>query len=1178
MTTTHTEARWLRTADARCAGFSFTELAFGVLIFVISAVVLINHLSVNYSSTRDQADRVFAFSRAQGMLSEIQSYVDRGLITAAIDLDALDDGTVNKPTLTITESGGSLVPPDHPLSGNLQRNGQWLWSRRITVQPFAGLSNRNTRYVTVRIYRKDSSGVDRPLADLSSVVNSLGSAFPTAQVFDVYFVAIESIPGWWVYMDAIRPFVESTITDLESRNPGLTVRTHWITKATYGRNQVYRPYINELQDSNQNVPEVYYYPGLMPAGSASTYYYVPGLIKARVSFDGVERHGYQPNLAQPDYNPMPYALADYYNHAMRLPLEQAFHDRRVAAISAGKAANAQVDDESEEPTLRLFLEDLCSNPDKYRNALILNLHGELLPMPPLRNYSDPAKSPEILRDVRVVTHPEELRTDRTVTTGGGDVHLRVYGYTTRPSTYAGPRVIPETMPIALQIMDLDLTDPTNTSGLYPELETGVQVENLFGGVLVGGDDKYRPLAASKHKTLGPGPIADEMHYDVKFVDPGPGLQKYTLLRLYNTPVVAPYVDDGGGVFRGLNNNERSRLYGLEYVPACTEAALDFSRNLYTSGDGPKNTARWRIRIPQSLWTGNNFVRPDGTRFNPTDDVVLTVRTRLWDDTLADPLATGTVYPTPIQPDNLSETYTWWADSSIDVPFTERSQFQGDPRHNPYKDLWNGQEFANGYNWFFDALNNDLEDARVDFPGIDPARLRNRWNGSLRQDVPRFMEILRTGLVNCNAIFTTLTGYSYYYLGFGGDIGYDSANNYPNSIPTNLRPFGAPGSNGFINTITGSNRLVVGQSVAGVYWWGFPWLGELYEDAAFTTQWLADDGAGHPRGNLDAGIGGSQYWRRLEYDTYWFSGTTAYGTRLYPSIQRTNTRGCTTFFNIGTAASTFSHLFAGGQTGTLVESGPELAANYNFPMPTTTMISRPFRINQNVGTFDHWDFAPYSTNRFLGAQIRRYYDHQSGATGSAIIELRDPADTNSAYVVVNGIDRTVETGSAFISKFALLSMVQTFFEAGNPALAHRIKMPPRVTIAAPNEVTELIDPLSIAIQWDVEWLRWDGMKYTVATASTFSEPENELEYVALYSRDGGATWLHVEDDTPIAEIGVKPTNPLYLHADTAAGPESLAMGTPPASFPKGSYLLRVECYRMNQALHYSSHQVKIYIER
>ncbi len=49
-------------------------------------------------------------------------------------------------------------------------------------------------------------------------------------------------------MDAIQPFVEATFTDLESRNPGLEFRTHWITKLGFGRDEEYAPYTNETRD------------------------------------------------------------------------------------------------------------------------------------------------------------------------------------------------------------------------------------------------------------------------------------------------------------------------------------------------------------------------------------------------------------------------------------------------------------------------------------------------------------------------------------------------------------------------------------------------------------------------------------------------------------------------------------------------------------------------------------------------------------------------------------------------------------------------------------------------------------------------------------------------------------------------------------------------------------------
>src|SRR5262249_5106607 len=59
----------------------------------------------------------------------------------------------------------------------------------------------------------------------------------------------------------------------------------------------------------------------------------------------------------------------------------------------------------------------------FQNAMILNLHGELLPSPALRNYSDPAKDPGNYPFQRVVTHPENLKYS-----SGANVNLRVYGY------------------------------------------------------------------------------------------------------------------------------------------------------------------------------------------------------------------------------------------------------------------------------------------------------------------------------------------------------------------------------------------------------------------------------------------------------------------------------------------------------------------------------------------------------------------------------------------------------------------------------------------------------------------------------------------------------------------------------------------------------------------------------
>ncbi|MCB9886294.1 MAG: hypothetical protein H6838_12440 [Planctomycetes bacterium] len=1162
----------IKTRHPKEGGFTFAELAFALLILVIGAVVLINHLTINYLTTNTERDRVFAYTKAQAILSEIQGYVDRGQVDAAVDLDVLDDGIVNRPTLSIQTTGSVLIAPDHVLSGNYQRSGQWIWSRRISVQPFAGLDNRNVRYVTVRIFRKDRDGVDQPMADLSAVINSAGSAFPTTEVFDVYLLAIENIPGWWVYMDSIKPFVESMITDLETRNPGLQFRTHWITKSSFGRNQGYRPYVNDTLDSLQPVPQVYHYPGRMPTGNSSSFYYVPDNIGARINVDGTERNGYDATT-----NPHPYALADFFNHGMRYYDELELWQTRVAeveareqAIAAAIAANttppAELDDMSKEPTWRLLLEDMYSSPDKYRNALMINLHGELLPMPALRNYSDAARDPVTYPRIRVVTHPAELRTYRNPGAPGSSdpLQLRIYAYNDNTPTYTGSQFAPITY---IDVMGVDLVDHASP---YGELNSTLcDLQSLRGGVPVGTipDSSYFAFATAKNyydALVEP----NEMRYWATWNDSGiPGDPRFTRIYFWNTPVVAPPV---GGC--GLENTERAQLYFMPYIPCPVEAARNFSTNLASTGVGPKNTARWTLTIQPAALTSSVFVDDDGNHYNPTDDVVLKVKTRIYSG--ANPYTAGTMWPPSArnQPENLSVTYAWWADSAEDVPITERSQFNGDPRHVPYKDLFAGDaDYPDGYNWYHDSLNNSSENSAADYPSITASKLANRWNSSMSCDVPRYFELLRKALVKSNIVYTTLTGFSYYYLGIGNDIGYDSANGYPNSIPSDLTPHGVPSTGGYLNTITSARRFVRDTNAA--YWWGKPWLGELFPDSSVST-WEGLDAGGAMVGNLTAGTSSGQFYQGTVNSVY--SGNTnrtAYGTAINNYHQRTSSPGCTAFFNIGTSSSSFHHTSTSG-TGPLTAIGLELANNYNMTMPTDAPISRPFGLTWSGTTGEHWNFAPYSTQRYSASLYRTYYTH-SGGIGSGLVKLVDNTGTDAAYIVVNGIDKTVDAGTTFIAKFACLSLVHSFFEAGDTSNTLRIQQLPRLEIESPTDITELLDPSTIQIQYDVSWTRWDGEPYT-ATGS-FSEDELELEYVIMYSPDNGTTWLHVQDDS-VATPSERPTDPTYLIGDTGAGSETYDWDVPQAQFPEGSYLLRIDCFRQGAQVHYSYHKTKIYIQR
>ncbi|HZN41896.1 MAG TPA: hypothetical protein VFD82_24035 [Planctomycetota bacterium] len=1175
-------------AKTETGGFTFAELACAMLVLVIGVVLLLNHLSINYMSTATERDRVFAYSKAQAILSEVQSFADRGTLDVPIDLDALDDGIINKSELTIqTDSQGNLVLPDHVVSGNYRRDGDWIWSRRITVRPFAGVQNRNVRYVTVRIFRRDKNGVERSMADLSAVINSAGGAFPTTQVFDVYLLAVENIPGWWVFMDSIKPFVESMISDLENRNPGLQFRTHWITKASFGRNQGYRPYTNEDTDSLAPIPSVYHYPGHMPVGSASIYYYVPENIRARLSVDGVERNGYDAAS-----NPLPYALADFFNHGMRYPDELALWQARVAAVelreaemaadrAAGLPPRPGLTDMSKEPTLRLLLEDMCTAPQKHKNSLVVNLHGELLPMPALRNYSDAARDPETVahQGLRVVTHPEKLRTTRASPVTEA-LNLRMYAWHTGNT----PGVMPA--PMAVEVVGMNLTDPGNPSKLRNATCT---LTNVPGGVtIVGGSANYSTTwMPAKH--VNDAHQSNEMYYQAAFVTPAVG-EPFTRILLYNTPVTAPAITQSGQVY-GLASStaalkEQSHLYQMPYVPnpvgvSPLTGLPDFNiRDLTKPNTGPKNTARWVLSINPSVFTTNgSFVQA------PAGDVMLQIRTRIWSttETIGSSLYnSGTMWPTPVQPENLSTTYAWWADSKDDVPFTERAQFNGDPRHVPYKDCFNGAvDYRNGYNWYHDSLNNNSEPSIQDYPciaaSVATSPLRNRWQASggsqlgMSCDVPRYMELLRTALVRSACVYTTLTGYSYFYLGIGQDIGYDSANGYPNSIPSNMTPHGSPGTNGYINTILGPRRFA--RAAGSNYWWGMPWLGELCPDNQYATMWRTN-------GNLTAGTSAGQYYQGTVNSVYTGStgtaGRQAYGTAMLDYFQRTYHNGCTSFFNIGTASSTFHHT-SSNANGTLTPIGLELANNYNMAMPTSALISRPFGLNWNGtttgGTGDEFSHPLYLNNRHSATLYRTYYTHPAG-TGSGLVKLVDPTNTSAAYIVVNGIDNTVASGTTFIAKFAVLSLVHSFFEAGSTTNSLRIPQLARLEIESPTEITELISPSTIVIQYGVDWKRWDGLPYTAT--GTFTEDELQLEYVLMCSKDGGRTWRHIQDDSE-ATPGTRPA-PAYLVPDSGVGSETFDWPVPALNFPEGSYLLRIDCFRRGAAVHYSYHQTRIYIQR
>ena len=555
-----------------------------------------------------------------------------------------------------------------------------------------------------------------------------------------------------------------------------------------------------------------------------------------------------------------------------------------------------------------------------------------------------------------------------------------------------------------------------------------------------------------------------------------------------------------------------------------------------------------------------------------------------------------MWPTRSAPQNLSRSYAWFYADPTDVPFSERHQINGDPRHCPYADTdRTGTTAAHGYNWFWDNMSNGAGDNRSKWLAFDGGRLKDRWLGRADHDVGRLSQWLRAGLTSSEALWTTLTGFSYYYLSLGGDIGYDSANGYSNSIPMDGKPFGLSGDvyentitdGGGTSSIRGSRKYArsnTGASAgirAGGYWWSKPWLGELFDDATYADQWAI-------LGNLRANTGSTAG----EYHLVRKDGVTGsqqpLGTTIQNSMSRTAAEGCTSIFNIGTSSSTFHHQYKSGQVGSLVEDGTQLSENYNFPLPTTAAISRPFHLaigyNGGVGNefgytseYPRHDRVP-SFAATTTIRVRGWWAARSSG-------LRQPgANPRAAYIVVNGIDRTTESGSAFIARYSMLSLIHSFFGSGVPGSLNRVSQVPRLEIKSPTLITELEDPTSIEVRWGIEWTRWDGNKYTDSYPDDFTQSEADLTYVPMYSTNGGQNWVSMLDGQPVTpgEVpwieGLGPDPAQTRQDSNSGGDETLTWPTPAGTFGQGSYLIRIEAFRNSEALHYTQHMEKIYVNR
>lgn len=1219
-------------------GMTLVEVLVSLLLVSLIILATVSFISGAYRATAHNQEKEFATQKAISILDELKSFVEDKQGVGSL-LDDFNE-TTDSPVLT-TQDG---AVPDDPVSANTVYSSSpsgWLYTKQITVTPIGDADNR---LVNVKVFTY-KYGKQTLVSEVAGVLRTIAPSFAPTQVYDVYLIAIDNIPGWWVYMQNIVPFVQATLQDIQARNPGLEFRTHWIRKLAYGRDWQYTPYFNDATVSTANINSVYFYPGQLPLNDATydtpgnvrpvSYYYLPSLVQARINIDGTVRNGYDNNPANSTYNPFPYAMADTYNNAMRYPDEKQWFDNRVAV---GKEF-------ADAPTYRLLIEDMWQNPQKYRNAIVINLHGELFPFPPIRNYSDAAKDPDTFTDVtrgfpRAVTHPENLHYGNS-----DNLVLRVYSYLNRSFQSAGPfgrlQFMPTASPIRVTLRNINWTPAAG------------DIKTIIGGADLDGN--------SVADAWGGGPVnapvcpvaGNTACYSTAISGAD------TVITLTRSPLVSPQTGAGSA---GLNS--QWLLYGMEYIPAPMEVPpfgganpAAFSRNLTQANDFPKNTARWIITVPNSAGV------------LPTNSMI-TIETRIGPDN-----TTGVMYPTANKPQDLSRTYTWrgtdtwlFGDGTFAnpgrLPITERWQIIGDPRHLPYADQKLNQQFApnpifplgDGFNRYFDDFNN----TGSGYPSAGLYSGGNQWQGwtvagngikaagaaegswttvatddgwdvseladvtagfgaqgMLEVDVNRIMQVFRTVLLRTNSVFTTLSGFSFSYLGMGNEIDYDQSNGFISGVPVSSIPYTGSAGARYERSIT-SWPTDLSPTYHLKYikkndntWFAKYWLGELFPDDVYASQW-------NTNGNLTAGTAAANFLRVIRSSIPDGANNTQFdllpqGTTFVPAGRTTDEEGCTAFMNIGTTTLQFHHEWSYDNVNALVDEtgdlqspeGVEIANKFYMPFPTTAPIGRPFYLSSNgegkmPNGFVSSANPPFYDTGYTAAGTASIGAHPAGTlsttyydstedrygtgTGSGLVTLRETlggVERGAIYNVVNGLDKTGESGTTLIGKWSVLSLTDAFLRSGQGASPTRIRELPRVLIL-PFTADELNNKPSLNIQWSMNWLRWDGQEYVDAYPAGFTE-DTQTGHVILYSTDNGVTWKNIVTNAP-ATPGVRPT---------AAGDYVIPNNHDPAtnllsynwtdfgSRCEGTILLRVEVYRdiddVNTAynLHYSYHQMRIF---
>jgi hypothetical protein len=473
--------------------------------------------------------------------------------------------------------------------------------------------------------------------------------------------------------------------------------------------------------------------------------------------------------------------------------------------------------------------------------------------------------------------------------------------------------------------------------------------------------------------------------------------------------------------------------------------------------------------------------------------------------------------------NLSRSYSWIVDNIADypniiddvrIPFSEKFQTYGDPRHMPYMDTKDAAAGTNqGYNWYFSSIT--ATNNWTDYTGF--SKIKTGYTGTYEADIPKLFMWLREGMVNANTLWCSITGYSYYYVGLGNEIGYDSANGFGSSIPVNLKPWGvAANSTGFADSITGSLGTASAKGVVCIKnrsgtWEGRHFLGELFPDWEYSSYTKSDTDIAASGGSLATGFtagSSTQYVRALR-------ASSKYLENNFKTIRRVQTTGCSALLNVestSVAGQKFNHKpQADNNAATIATVKRDMITDaFHITFDPSIFSNRPWIITEAANTPLEW--TDYTSWRKTAALIDNkltpatasnlmdmvLYRDASNRIASGLLEIHDKGATSDrgvrkkALFLINGINQMNISGANSISTFSVMSLLYGYIRGGskrfNPNITPAagtlvtaneepafVRQLPKITIVSPKITFPINDPIC-QIKWNLEWRRWDGKPY------------------------------------------------------------------------------------------------------